>query len=330
MRSLAASLALLVAFAACSARTPTPTLGPTIPPATFAATAESVRPHPTPTPVHQALSASDGRLTVEVQLSTTTVEPGGKVTVEVTIRNRGSGTSVISPGFCDGKATVGAELPLPQEPPGRTWNGFAAQYKAFVLAHKHTNGGDVAYVQGLPDRLGVTPFFCPPSASDGSVTLQPGDTITTSITLAAELTPGVPALPGDMPFTVIVFHDPGPMPTGPCPCPRPPEQQLTVSGTITIAGVAPRILSEGEVVDAMLSDARFAEWLTKEPQSTWDIANLSLETQPGAQGIVPNGPSWRIDLFREIGVPRHWAIGFVDPFSGELLNLAFCNIPCAR
>ncbi|MBA2700349.1 MAG: hypothetical protein H0U58_01440 [Chloroflexi bacterium] len=46
-----------------------------------------------------------------------------------------------------------------------------------------------------------------------------------------------------------------------------------------------------------------------------------------AQATVP-GPSWESDLFRESGVPRNWASGLVDPFTGKLQNLTFCNTPC--
>jgi hypothetical protein len=330
MRCLTAWFAaFVVVVGGCSTpppRTPPPSSNAAI----ATAGANSLPPQPTPTPTTRPLTASDDRLTVDVHLSATTVKPGGKVTVDVTIHNDGSTASNVSAGFCDGKAAVSAELPLPREPYGRTWAGFAAQYKAFVLSHVRTNDGDVAWAQGLPDRPGVTPFFCPPSSNDSGIMLEPGDQLTSSITLAAELVPGVPALPGDMPFTVQVLHDPAPMPTGPCPCARPPYRELIVSGVITITGDAPHLLSEGEVVDALLADERFSKWLTKEPQSTWDIANLGLENIGDAQGIVPAGPSWRIDLFREVGVPRHWAIGYVDPFSGEIRNLVFCNIPCSR
>ncbi|MES1239351.1 MAG: hypothetical protein ABUL57_00665, partial [Chloroflexota bacterium] len=142
--------------------------------------------------------------------------------------------------------------------------------------------------------------------------------------------PDVPAPPGDMAFSVLVLHDPGPMPTGPCPCGRPVAQQLQVSGLITIAGNAQDLLSEGEVVDAMLADSRFSTWLATQPSRTWSVANLGLRNMGEAQGIVPPGPSWEVDLFREVGVPRNWAIGFVDPVTGQVLNLAFCNVPCAR
>jgi len=36
-----------------------------------------------------------------------------------------------------------------------------------------------------------------------------------------------------------------------------------------------------------------------------------------------------IELFRENGVPRNWAIAFVQPFTGDL-KLNFCNVPCDR
>jgi hypothetical protein len=45
---------------------------------------------------------------------------------------------------------------------------------------------------------------------------------------------------------------------------------------------------------------------------------------------MPKGPAWEIDLFREMGVPRHWAIAFVDPFDASLISVTYCNIPCAR
>jgi hypothetical protein len=47
-------------------------------------------------------------------------------------------------------------------------------------------------------------------------------------------------------------------------------------------------------------------------------------------GIVPEAPSWEIDLFREIGVPRNWAIGFVDARTGDLVSVTYCDVPCDR
>ena len=90
------------------------------------------------------------------------------------------------------------------------------------------------------------------------------------------------------------------------------------------------ILSIGQAVDAMLGDQRFAVWLATMPARTWSGTNVFLSNNGKAEGIVPAGPSWEVDLFREVGVPRNWAIGFVQPFTGEVRKLTFCNAPCDR
>ena len=45
---------------------------------------------------------------------------------------------------------------------------------------------------------------------------------------------------------------------------------------------------------------------------------------------MPKGPAWELDLFREIGVPRSWAIAFIDPFDASLISVSYCNVPCER
>jgi len=91
-----------------------------------------------------------------------------------------------------------------------------------------------------------------------------------------------------------------------------------VNGTIRIGDHARKVVTAGQAVDALLGDKRFRAWLSEQPASTWSVANVVLLNYGPAQGIVPAGPSWEVDLFREIGVPRTAAIGFVDPFTGEL------------
>ena len=93
---------------------------------------------------------------------------------------------------------------------------------------------------------------------------------------------------------------------------------------------APEVVGAGQALDAMLADEKFAAWLGEEAKGTWSTANVFLMNYGAAQGIVPAGPSWEIDLFREVGVPRNWAIGYVDPFTGRLRNLTFCKAPCDR
>jgi hypothetical protein len=55
-----------------------------------------------------------------------------------------------------------------------------------------------------------------------------------------------------------------------------------------------------------------------------------LLTEGQAGSILPVGPNWEIDVFCEEGVPRHWAISTVDPFSAEVTGLTFCDVPCDR
>jgi len=48
-----------------------------------------------------------------------------------------------------------------------------------------------------------------------------------------------------------------------------------------------------------------------------------------ATSVVPAGPNWELDLFREQGVPRNFALAFVDPFTGAV-KVNFCEAPCSR
>jgi hypothetical protein len=158
-----------------------------------------------------------------------------------------------------------------------------------------------------------------------------------SLTWSAMLVDGVPAPPGEVPFAVVASYDPiGEPPSYPPDHEGPPAmwspvyQQLTVTGTIEIVGEVREVLSAGQAVDAMLSDTEFLNWLATQPSSAWSVVNVFLQNPGMGQGIVPAGPSWEIDVFREIDVPRNWAIGFVDAYSGRLLNVEYCNDPCDR
>ena len=65
----------------------------------------------------------------------------------------------------------------------------------------------------------------------------------------------------------------------------------------------------------------------KQPQDSWENANLFL--QPGAIGVdvLPIVPYWSVELFR---APRNWAILSVDAAEGHVLKKMFCNTPCDR
>lgn len=278
------------------------------------------------------LVASDNGLTLTVALDRTEVAPGGSLTIAVTIHNARSVPVVLAVDQCGAPATTYALVPVPVDPSGRAWTGIAGEFKSYALTEGFREGGAPATAPGW-----VYATVKPCREGESELTLAPDETASTSVTWTAALVDGVPALPGQVAFKVNVGHDP----TGGPPS-YPPDykgplgswfktyEQLTVDGTIRIAGDAPKVLTAGQALDAMLADRRFAAWLSEQPKGTWSTANVFLLNYGVAQGIVPAGPSWEVDLFREIGVPRNWAIGYVDPFTGKLRNLTFCNAPCDR
>ena len=276
-----------------------------------------------------SLTTTDNGLSMEVTLSSSEVAPGGSVSLDITIRNDRAVPVPIGSGRCGALATMYAVLPVPLDPVGRDWDGIEGTFKHYALTQGFREGGAPMSQPGWV-YANATP--CKDPSSD--TMLEPGGSLTDSMTWSALLVKGVPALPGDVPFTVSISHDPtGGPPSyppgykGPLAMWWPTYQQLTVTGTIRIVGDAPAVLSGGRAIDAMLSNQRFTNWLTEQPASTWSVANVFLQNPGKAQGIVPAGPSWDVELFREVGVPRNWAIGYVDAFSGKVLSLTFCYAP---
>ena len=269
------------------------------------------------------LTADDNGLSLTARLDRTTVEPGGTVAITVTVHNgRTTPAGYYAP--CPGAAIMRTSLPLPLEPTGLSWTGIAAAFKAAAL------GG--TSVPGESDNSMGSSIYsatCPPGVGDR--TLAPGETIETHIIWPASLVKGVPALPGDVPFTITFIGLPGYPAVFPT---RPPGQQpglrvwgvdpsmLHVEGHIEIVGQSPKLLSKGQVIDAALANPQFASWLAEEPASTWGDINVVLQNDG-------TGPSWEIDVFRERGVPRNFTRAFVDPYTGALW-MDTCESPCSR
>jgi hypothetical protein len=171
---------------------------------------------------------------------------------------------------------------------------------------------------------------------DSYRTLGPGETIETQLVWTGSLVKGVPALPGDVPFTISLMGLLGYPPAFPT---RPPGQlpgmdfwapdpsNLHVAGHIEIVGQARKLLSKGQVIDAALADPKFASWQAEEPASTWSIINVALQNDGGGYG--PLGPSCLIEVFRERGVPRNFALAYIDPYTGSL-QMSTCESPCSR
>jgi hypothetical protein len=287
---------------------------------------------PTATPgASQALTltADDTGLSLSASLDRTTVEPGGTVAITVTVHN-GRTTPAGYFAQCPGAVIMTTSLPLPLEPTGLSWTGAKAAFKAAAL-------GGTSITGESDDSIGSSIYSATCSPGDAYRTLAPGETVESQIVWPASLVKGVPALPGDVPFTITFMGLPGYPPAFPT---RPPGQpvgtiawtpdpsMLHVAGHIEIVGQAPKLLSKGQVIDAALTNPQFANWLAEEPSSTWSIINVALQND-GPTAYMPAGPSWLIEVFRERGVPRNLALAFIDPYTGAL-QMNTCESPCSR
>ena len=301
----------------------------TQPPGTGTSPSASAIPTPTATP-DQTLTATQDGLSLTATVARATVEPGGTVPIEVTIHN-GRTTPITFIGPCDGFVNLGTSLPLPLEPVGKSWTGVQAHFKADALGLGKVPG------ESNDSIVPVSTYSCNGSSHQQTIydvtygprTLDPGRTVQSTLIWPAEFVTGVPALPGDIPFTIWLVGTP------PYASPYagtdlkyalmgPPGDQLQVSGHIHVVGETPKLLSKGEAVDAALADPTFAKWLVEQPESTWSDINLVLENDGGTSGA-----SWMLEVFRENGVPRNLAIAFVDPFTGAV-RLDTCESPCSR
>jgi hypothetical protein len=138
----------------------------------------------------------------------------------------------------------------------------------------------------------------------------------------AEIVAGVDALADPVPFKVSVGYD---QQNGPPSYPpdyqgvrgswSPMFKSLEVNGQLEVVGQGRALKGPGEVIDAALADKKFVSWLSKQPTTSWSNANLYLNSESVAQGILPKGPAWQLELFRE---PRNWAIASINPFDASL------------
>lgn len=299
---------------------------------TSSATVPAIAATPTATPATSealTLTADDTGVSLSASLDRTTVEPGGTVVITVTVHN-GRTTSAGYYALCPGSAIMTTSLPLPLEPTGLNWTGTKAAFKAAAL-------GGTSITGESDDSMASSIYSATCSPGNAYRTLGPGETIESHLIWPASLVKGVPALPGDVPFTITFMGLPGypsafpTLPPGALPgmdiwAPLP--SMLHVAGHIEIVGQAPKLLSKGQVIDAALANPQFASWLAEEPSSTWSNINLVLQND-GPAGYIPAGPSWMIEVFRERGVPRNLAMAFIDPYTGAL-RMNTCESPCSR
>jgi hypothetical protein len=259
------------------------------------------------------------------------VGPGEAVTFTATFHNGTTAATEYQVPWCGGAAAVVMSVGLPLEPEGKSWTGIAGVFKDYALEEGFGAGG-VPAMAPVNVQLPANP------CNDGQfeAILEPGDSVVSSMSWPAEIVAGVPALADRVPFTVSVDYDreddqptPSANTTGPRGMVIRRYKQLVVNGSVEVVGNGPHVVTPGEAIDALLGNAKFASWLTAQPRETWSVANLFLISSAKAEGIVPAGPSWDIELFPDTNA-RHWAIGFVDPFDASVRSVTYCNVPCDR
>jgi hypothetical protein len=261
---------------------------------------------------------ADG-LTMTVRVTTPTVAVGGHVGIGVKVENART-TPVEHSVQCDAQVTATAALPVPLAPAGREWDGIAARFKGYVLIQ---GMGPGAVPADAPITVHAPAFPC--AGFDGEAILEPGGVIEETLSLPTDLVEGVPAAPGSYELEVLFLYDRQPLAGG-----MVKYEQLRLTDDFTVEGPIPPVLSGAQAIDSMLAEPRFAAWLARMPSTTWTNANLFLEHGDGQGNVVPRGTTWSVELFRENGVPRNWAIGHVDPFTGAVRNLTICDNPCDR
>jgi hypothetical protein len=260
--------------------------------------------------------AKDG-IRVTLRVARDTVEPGGSLDMAITVRNERSEPATIGFGRCGIGATVYGDVAVPWEPAGRTWDGIEGEFKKFALEQGLQPGGVDAR---LPVRVDALTTPCPDflgGPTDG-LTLAPGE-----------------STGGNMRWTAAITYDPPVLPsTGPCDGPCSSTIVLwkgfSADGSLSVTGDTPPMLAAGEAIDKLLEDREFMSWLRQMKSSTWSNVNVFLWSSTVDGPVLPRGPFWDIELFREMGVPRNFALAFVDPFSGALKHIEYCNEPCDR
>jgi hypothetical protein len=276
----------------------------------------------------QFLAEADG-YTLTVTVDRLELAPGETVTFNATFHNGTDRPIDVAGPRCSAGMTGSVTVDLPSMPGGKTWSGIRHTFKEYVLTQAYGPGAVPAFE---PLRIDTAGWAC----GDYTISSQlaPGDLLARSISWKAQIVDGVGALPGRVPFEISAGYD---QQNGPPSYPpdytgvrgswSPMFKMLTVKGELGIVGQGRALKDPGEIIDTVLADKEYAVWLAKQPASSWSNANMFLVSSRTGEGILPKGPAWDIELFRE---PRNWAIAFIDPFDARLISVHYCNMPCDR
>ena len=269
------------------------------------------------------LVAEAAGLRLTAELDRVAVDPGGEVTVQLSLHNTRPG-DVVFEEPCDTQAMV-VEVPNPVEPIGREWDGIAGSFKSYAL--EESQGTPIESSIRTPLRTVAKARPCHAATHGEGVatlgTIPSGDTYETTLTWSADYVRDLPAGPGEVPFSIEVRYDVMEAGNG-----MFTAETIALDGTITILQGGPAPISAGQAVDAALADEAFAAWLAEQPASSWENANLFL--QPGGVKTgpaIPEVPYWDVELYR---APRNWAVVLVDAATGDILKRDFCAEPCNR
>jgi len=293
----------------------------------------SLSPEPKSSPLSDGtFVAEEEGMSLTVTVSPTTIRPGESVTFTATFTN-GRAVAVDYPiQWCGSAASVWLTLALPTEPYGRTWTSMAGEFKEAALTRGLGPGG-VPATDPVRREVMVTP--CEEGYRDAL--LAPGASVTSTHVWKADLALGIPVLPGRVPFSVGAnFELQNGLPSFPPDYDGPRGswaalyKSVGISGVIEVEGSRPTVLGPGEAIDDLLDDSGFVAWLDEEPSSTWSVINLFIEDNRNPDGLLPIGVFWEIDIFREMAVPRHWAIALVDAIDGGVRDAFYCDVPCDR
>jgi len=272
---------------------------------------------------------ADG-VTLKVTLDHSVLAPSEVVTFTSTLENgRTKPVDYSIPG-CGGVGSLSLSVDIPHGTPGKTWSGTAQGFKDYMLTEALGAGGGPLL---SPVRIDA---FAEPCENDHEFEgiLAPGESVTSSLTWKPEIVTGLGALAGNVPFTVSAGYDrqndpPSYPPGAVMGMWAPIYKQLAVNGTLAVGGEALALPGPGDVVDALLADKKFVKWVEKEPRASWSSANLFLAAGR-TDGFPPTVPNWELDFFLEAGVPRHFALAFVDPFDASILLIQYCDVPCVE
>jgi hypothetical protein len=317
MKHLALLVAAIFGLAACSSAAPSVVPdGSTGPRASASETVPSV-----PAPI--TFTAEHGGLELVAMFDRLIVEPGGDVTVQLSLNNTRAEDVIFSEPCGQSRAMI-VKVPNPVEPIGREWDGIAGAFKTYAL-NESTGTPIESSIRTPLETLAKGSRCHAPSQGEPSFatqTIPAGENYETTFTWSAELVKDLPAGAGEVPFSIEVQHDIEAEAGG-----MFRADTLSVDGTITVLPGGPKAVTAGEALDVALGDPEFAAWLAKQPRKSWDGTNLFL--QPPAVGVdfLPVVPYWSVELFR---VPRNFAILYVDASEGSVLKRIICDSPCDR